>query len=306
MAKVISMQGYVAMARFAITLIAVVALAHAAGRLALFGLEAQLEAEQPRALSPLASPVTRATQSISARKIQSWHLFGQVLEDKPVLASAPVDAPETQLKLVLKSVLTSDVPGGGSAIIGEQNKLNSDDVYRQGDTVPGGAIVDMILQDRVLLRRNGKLETLWLEGSRPDSLSTLVATGGEQLDYRNDAEVTTLLTDYRRRLLANPLAYNQVIKLQPQFNSQGQMTAVVINPGSAPGDFARLGLKPGDTVTGVNGIQIADPNKGTRIVDALRSDGDLSLDLVRGGQTVTLQFSVNDLAPREVFDRDGD
>ncbi|MCK4870120.1 MAG: hypothetical protein KAS93_03320 [Gammaproteobacteria bacterium] len=80
--------------------------------------------------------------------IASWHLFGSY-EDAQL--------PTTQLDLTLQGVFVAG-EGESQALISVGSGSGS--LYGIGDTVPGGAKIDKILPERVILRHNGKLETL--------------------------------------------------------------------------------------------------------------------------------------------------
>ncbi len=84
--------------------------------------------------------------------ISSWHLLG----GNPNTGNLP----ETNLQLTLQGVLTSSGTGHASAIIAEPGKPGR--VYQPGDLLPGGAILDKVMVDRVIIRNRGKLETLSL------------------------------------------------------------------------------------------------------------------------------------------------
>lgn len=81
--------------------------------------------------------------------ISTWHLMG---------LSPSSDLPETNLQLTLQGVLTMPNSQRASAIIaGPDEKAN---VYRPGDLLPGGAILDKVMSDKVIIKNRGKLEEL--------------------------------------------------------------------------------------------------------------------------------------------------
>lgn len=93
--------------------------------------------------------------------LADWHLFGNAAgPPAPAPEPRPVDAPATRLDLKLLGVLASDDRGDARAIIGAPGV--PDRHYRLGDTVPAGAELAAIRRDHVLLKRNGRFETLAL------------------------------------------------------------------------------------------------------------------------------------------------
>ena len=81
--------------------------------------------------------------------ISTWHLMG---------LNPSGDLPETNLQLTLQGVLTMPDVGRSSAIIA--NSEGSGRVYRPGELLPGGAILDKVMADKVIIKNRGKLEEL--------------------------------------------------------------------------------------------------------------------------------------------------
>lgn len=100
-------------------------------------------------------PVTQ--QRITAAQIASWSLFGKA-QNAIVDNKIPTTAPETQLRLTLKGVLLSAT--SPSAIIAAQNA--DEQAYVIGDAIPGGAVLREVYQEKVILERQGRFETLSL------------------------------------------------------------------------------------------------------------------------------------------------
>ncbi len=88
--------------------------------------------------------------------IASMHLFG---------LSAVEQAPETMLNLQLMSIFQSSRVADSRVLI-TVNSITQD--YRMGDVLPGGAVIESILADRVLIRNHGNVEALLLSRPYPD------------------------------------------------------------------------------------------------------------------------------------------
>ena len=80
-----------------------------------------------------------------------------------------IDAPETTLSLTLKGILAIEADGKGSVII--SSNRGEDKTYQVGQSIEGadGATLHSVYADRVLLDRNGRLETLRLPKELPAS-----------------------------------------------------------------------------------------------------------------------------------------
>ncbi|MGB5261323.1 MAG: type II secretion system protein N, partial [Gammaproteobacteria bacterium] len=94
-------------------------------------------------------------------QLPGWHLLGVVTQaTAPVKTEVPADAPDTRLKLTLRGALASDDPENARAIIADTG--GNDEQYSIGDILPGNAELSEIYPDRVILKRNGRYETLRL------------------------------------------------------------------------------------------------------------------------------------------------
>src|SRR5690606_29240499 len=98
--------------------------------------------------------------------IPALHPFRAAETESGTIAAAAADAPETRLNRKLRGVLASSDPALSRAVISSGNE---EKVYAIGVTVPGGATLEAVLADRVILRRSGRLETLRLPREGVDS-----------------------------------------------------------------------------------------------------------------------------------------
>ena len=90
-------------------------------------------------------------------EIATWHLFGvQETSDK---AEVRVEAPETRLNLALKGVFLDKDEQRARAII---STASGEDQYAIGDSVTGNVSLRAIERYRVIIERNGRLESLSL------------------------------------------------------------------------------------------------------------------------------------------------
>ncbi len=105
-----------------------------------------------------AAPMTRAAvverTGPSAQDIAALNLFGR--SDGTVAVA--VDAPETRLQLELHGVFLAGAEETSSAIVAERNRDGK--LYFVGNRLPGNAELVRVLEDRIVLRRGGAMETL--------------------------------------------------------------------------------------------------------------------------------------------------
>jgi general secretion pathway protein C len=197
------------------------------------------------------------------------HLFGA----SP--SATGTDAPATTLALVLTGVIAvRGHPNAGQAIMG----ANAADtkVYAVGASIPGGAHLHAVYDDRVLLERNGALETLMLPRTALSGVTytPVAATRGELAQGTPD-------------VLAG------LLRVQPVF-SQGKLTGYRIFPGGTRGNqaFMQLGLRPGDLITAINGTTLDDPGRALEVLGTLSSAGSASITVTRNGAPLEVNLNL--------------
>jgi general secretion pathway protein C len=99
----------------------------------------------------------QARPTVPATEIAAAELFGRPAAGGPAAEQA-VDAPETRLQLELHGVFLAEEDAASSAIVAERNRDGK--LYVVGDRLPGSAELVSVLDDRIVLRRAGALETL--------------------------------------------------------------------------------------------------------------------------------------------------
>ncbi len=238
----------------------------------------------PRAVPPppqtAAAPTVRDLGPDDAR-IAALHLFG--VAPREGAAGAPINAPETTLKLVLNGVLAATDIQAARAII--RTPDGTEKPYRVGDLLPGNAILKEIYPNRVLLERNGRYETLPLPRGQGGNLGAPARTG-------TDPALARKLRTYRRRLVSNPGSVFRLLRLIPT-RQDGQFVGFRVYPARDRALFARVGLRPGDLVTAVNGIPLDDARNSMHALQALRSANSIQLSVLRGGRPVSLNLDLN-------------
>src|SRR5262245_18844535 len=239
--------------------------------------------------SAASMPPARAAQSVDAQSIIDAHVFGRAEPDTQ--QQDPSDAPETRMSLVLAGTLASSDPKGGLGIIGESAATAK--VYKVGDSIVGGARLNAVYDDRVILERGGQLEALLLPreyrggmGMTAPALARPVAATGA------GAEVA----DRVRRLIAqDPGSVAEIMRPQPVFTN-GQQRGYRVYPGRNRQQFARLGLRPGDLVMSINGTPLDDPQRGMEIFKSIGSADQVRVTVERNGKPQELVLNMAQLA----------
>jgi type II secretion system protein C len=111
-------------------------------------------------LQSRAQPKPKPTNTLTYKQISNWHLFGMATR-KELAGNQPINAPETNLNLSLLGILFDPDQKESRAIIAEEGKPHKS--YKVGDPLPRNATLHSIEEERVLLSRNGRHESLKLK-----------------------------------------------------------------------------------------------------------------------------------------------
>jgi general secretion pathway protein C len=223
-------------------------------------------------------PATAARKGIDVQAIATAHLFGE----PQAVQSAPEDAQPTQMNLVLSAVFAANDPTKGLAVIGESPQ--SAKVFAVGATVRPGTRLHSVYLDRVILDRNGQLETLALP--RPSTAGIAITRSAAA-----PRPAGNQFTDNLRRIAeTNPTAFAEIVRPQPVF-ANGVQRGYRVYPGRNRQQFAKLGLQPGDLVLSINGTPLDDPQRGMEIFNTIGTSDRVSVTVERNGQSQELMLN---------------
>ncbi|HUO79819.1 MAG TPA: type II secretion system protein N [Steroidobacteraceae bacterium] len=190
------------------------------------------------------------------------------------------NAPRTRVALVLAGTLAVRDPKAGLAIVGESAQTAR--VYACGSTLPGGVRLHEVYTDRVVLDRDGALETLPLPHQ---------SSGGTTARLSPAGNTEPALGDSVQRLVAQgPEVIGEVLRPMPMY-ANGQLKGFRVYAGRDRQKFAKLGLQPGDLVTQINGVPLGDAQHGMEILRTLGNAATANVTIERGG--VVQQLTVD-------------
>jgi general secretion pathway protein C len=195
------------------------------------------------------------------------------------------NAPQTSIPLVLTGVIAVEDPRNGLAILGESAQASK--VYAVGDSVPGGVKLHSVYNDRVILDRNGSLESLSLPRQNNGALPTAPPPTAGAIPSENP------IAERMRQLVSSePGIISDIMRPQPVF-AQGKQRGYRVYPGRNRQAFVRLGLRPGDLVTAINGTPLDDPARGQEIFATIGTSSEAHVTVMRNGQAkdVTLNMA---------------
>lgn len=224
-------------------------------------------ASAPAPAPKLASP--RLAETINAAAL--W--------GRPQVADAG-SAQDTRLPLALRGVLT----GQGLALIAASGQPER--VYRQGDSLPGGATLRAVHEDHVLLERAGVLERLALP--KPQ-----LGSGASRPSLpRSSAPASAPAASLRTLLQGSPAELSKQFRLEPVVEA-GQVRGYRIRALRDPGLLQRAGLEPDDVVLSVNGRSLTEAPDIAGLMNDLRDATVLDAVVLRNGIETPLRIDLN-------------
>lgn len=213
--------------------------------------------------------------------ITNAHLFGAA----PVPKLSEADAPQTSMPLVLTGIIAANDPQNGLAILGPTAQTAK--VHAVGDSVPGGARLHAVYGDRVIIDRNGQLESLVLPrqtgGNAPAPSTASLPT------------VSPVVDRMRRALTEQPGLIADLLRPQAVIED-GRVKGFRVFPGRTRLAFSRLGLRPGDEVVAINGTPLDDQDRGQAILNTLGTSPDARVTVIRNNQQQDLTLNIAQVA----------
>ena len=226
-----------------------------------------------------------ARMGVNAQAVAAAHLFGVAVADPTT--QDPNNAPLSSANLVLAGTIATQDPKRGIAIITDGGPSK---VYAVGENVNGASLHSVYL-DHVILDRGGTLETLLL----PRLLA-----GGPRMPPRRGAvepRSSEAVENIRRLVQQDPGLLDQVMRTVPSYdNSAGKLRGFRAYPGRNRTIFNKLGLRPGDLVTAINGQPLDDPQHSQEVFNTIQSSNTVTVTVERGGQKQDITLNVAQVA----------
>lgn len=280
--------------------ILVIALAHA-----LAGLTLAFLAGSSGPTVAVTAPVVESSASASANApptdytaIAAWHLFGQMEAGRPVEAP-PTPLPVTPLNLRLVGVFFIE-RGGDQALALIADGSGPERGYRVGEPLPGGARLERVQRDHVVVSRNGRQEVLNLPklGDPNPMLPPAPAPAPEQKSSPASSmepqviDARALAQRLRGEMATRPQALED-IAFASSYVQNGQFIGFRLRPGRDQQLLRQLGLNSGDVITEINGSRLNNPMQGFSMLQEVMSADQVSVRVLRSGAEVPLTFSLS-------------
>ncbi len=219
-----------------------------------------------------------------SRKIASLHLFGQMAAKKKQAAKKQIVAPVTQLKLTLRGIIAEDQKHLGIAIIQQDNKKD-EKPFSVKQSVFGLATLEEIYEDRIILLRNGKFETLRLPEDalpREHFLSSAAVKAARK----------RTATDFRNRVLNGD--GEDLVKLfgfDTAYKNGGFIGFTVRALGEEGLEMMEiLGIQDHDLITVVNGLRLSESLEALEKLKELKTATSVDIIIERDGNEISFHF----------------
>ena len=190
-----------------------------------------------------AQPVQQGSNDLAG--LVDAHLFGEAPHER-LLSVAVKDAPATSLSVKLLGVLLGATEADSQAII--SNVGGNEKTYRVGEPIENGdaATVYAIGLDRVLLQRGARVEAVYLSKTPNPTGASIVKLSEQASSTLESVASTTQAPPPEEARLT------QALGLVPPAQDGG-VVGFRVAAGFNDAAVVRLGLRPGDVVTDVQG-----------------------------------------------------
>ena len=210
-------------------------------------------------------------------------------------------APESK-----KSSLAFNVTGilfGGEAktslVVLEKKSDNKQQVYKLGDSILPGTKISDISSNRVYI--TAKYCPEYLELTYP--VVTSQTRRGRQKSGRSDVDYaengfervgndTTVTKQWVNDILTNKLSTALEDARAVPYMEGAQVKGFTLSQIVPDSVYSKLGLKNGDVISSINGIELNDAAKAIQTLNSLRSETKIELTTIRDGQPVVLKVNI--------------
>jgi len=231
-----------------------------------------------------------AAQLPEAEAIASFSLFGKqaVVAKAPPKTSAPAVAAPTRLNIrLLGTVVAGDRSFAVMSLGGGEEKV----VQLGSDIQPGVALTEVEADSIVVDNRGRREKVLMAKGSLGGAGAMFPATtpGPSTAGVPAVSQTfTRAAIDTQMQDLPGLLTGALAVPHQTNGNPDGFLIQDIV-PGSL---YEKAGLQNGDVIRRVNGEEIASPEKGIALFQALQSANSLDLEITRAGAVQRLHFDI--------------
>lgn len=252
--------------------------------------------------APREMTVASSAPTISIAK---WHLFGNA----PQYLDTRRNAPTTTLSLSLRGTLADADAHTGMAVITDEQGVER--AWRVGEEITPGVTLEEVHSDRVVILHAGTQEVLELlrnEPSAPVEPIPAAMRGGATARNTAPADNSLGITSFEppklpqgsldwQKTVENVAGGDAIemaknVRIDPVIADGGIAGVRVSAANGDPALVAKLGLRPSDIVTAVNGVPVDSVARGQQILESLRNANSVRVTVTRDGKPaeITVQL----------------
>lgn len=247
----------------------------------------------PDAFRPLVANFEQGrggTETIKAN-YAAWNLFGRKPAGEVRQEMAQVEVPETSMQLDLHGVVVGIDSRSSGAIISERNAEAN--YYRMDEELPGGVVLAAVYDDRVLLDRNGVMETLSFD--KGATIKTMA---------RPQVAAKPASSNSGASLPQTPEEFLSMAEQQLAEDAPAALASVGLEPAAAGGAaegyrftggnpmLRSLNLRAGDVIRSINGHVLGNVQEDRRMMKEFHQSGMLEVEVERDGAVFSISYPI--------------
>lgn len=224
--------------------------------------------------------------SVTKANYAAWNLFGRKPAGAVRQEMEQVEVPETRLQLDLNGVVVGLDSKSSGAIISERN--SEANYYKVDEEVPGGIVLAAVYDDRVLLDRDGVMETLSFDK-------------GATVKFAASSKPAVAAS---QSLPSTPEEFMNLAEQQLSENAPAALASVGLEPAAEDGApegyrftgnnpmLRSLNLQQGDIIRSINGHMLGDVQEDSRMMKEFHQSGMLDVEVERDGAVFSISYPI--------------
>ena len=229
--------------------------------------------------------------------------FGKPMKLQPIGTSKESDAAVTGPAEISDLLLIGTVVGPryiSYAVFQDKTKAGKQDIFRYGEQVYEYGILTKIERSAVEIEKDAQSYSLQIdyekENKRPEANSVKRRSGKRSTSSASFAkkigEREYLLDRSKvQKSIENPEKVLTDARLLPNI-IEGKQEGFKISEVVPDGLYHSLGLKNGDILLNINGLEISNPEVAIQAMSALKGMNRINLDIMRSGENMTIDYQM--------------
>jgi len=161
--------------------------------------------------------------------------------------------------------------------------------YRLHQKLPDGSTIVRVMRDKITLRKSDGV-TVDLQVVDDTRIVPLAKSGGDGVKRLSDGR---WMVD-QKEMIASTENMGQILtqaRALP-YMEQGKTVGFKISEIQAGSIYEKIGLQNGDVIQKVNAQEVDDPAKFFQLYQGLRTERNISIDLIRNGARQTMNYEI--------------